>query len=75
VSRAPPHMLSRTATLTAFVLAAVLPRSRTLAPLAYLNPHPPFSWSTYTSAKFGYLRSACSSRCSIHAFKNFDPLP
>lgn len=36
-------------------------------------PHIPGS-STYTSAMLGYRRSACSSRNSIHAFKNLLPL-
>lgn len=36
--------------------------------------HPSFSWSTYTSARFGYRRSACSSRNSIHALRNLLPL-
>jgi hypothetical protein len=34
----------------------------------------PFCSSTYTSARLGYLKSALSSRCSIHALRNLLPL-
>jgi len=36
--------------------------------------HSPCSWSAYTSARFGYRKSACSSRKPIHAFKKLLPL-
>jgi hypothetical protein len=56
------------------VIAAIMARQAPVTAAALPTHAHPFCSSTYTSARLGYLRSALSSRCSIHALRNLLPL-
>lgn len=49
-------------------------RASAVADAVSARAHPAPGSSTYTSARLGYRRSACSSRNSIHALRNLLPL-